>query len=421
MKGIKNAEILCVGTELLLGDVVNTNATYLSGKLAELGISVYHHTVVGDNPGRLKDALTEAAHRSDLVITSGGLGPTYDDLTKETIAEVFGRRLVRNEQLMRRLETYFAENHRVMTENNRKQAMIPEGGIVFDNNYGTAPAVGIEDDARGVTVIMLPGPPRELEPLFAEEVMPYLAGRSGATLVSRNIHIFGMGESSVESILREMMESSENPTLAPYCKDGEVRLRVTAKAENAETARGMCDEMIEKVKKTEVGSFIYGIDCGTLEGALVTALKEAGKTVTAAESCTGGLIAKRITDIAGSSEVFPGSFVTYSAETKQKILGVRGETIENYGVVSSQTAVEMARGARLALGTDIGISTTGIAGPGGGTPETPVGTVYLGISTKKGDRSVLLTLPRKRERSYIRTLAASNAILLALKEIPLLY
>lgn len=414
MKEIKNAEILCVGTELLIGDVVNTNATYLSSKLAELGISVYYQSVVGDNPERLRTALAEAAARADLIITSGGLGPTYDDLTKETIADVFGRKLVMNDEILHKIETYFSETGRLMTDNNRKQALIPEGGIVFRNNYGTAPAAGIEDEATGTTVIMLPGPPRELEPLFAEEVMPYLEKRSGRIIYSRNVHILGMGEAHVEDILRPIMESAVNPSVAPYCGYGEVRLRVTASAESKEKARIMCDEMIEKIKATEVGSVIYGIDCGTLERAVVEFCSEHKKTLATAESCTGGLIAKRITDIPGSSAVFIGSCVTYANEAKVKLVGVNEETLRAHGAVSAETAIEMARGVRNALGSDVGISTTGIAGPDGGTAEKPVGTVYVGISTEKEDKAVLLKFSPRHERTYIRALAASNALSIAL-------
>lgn len=417
MKEIKTAEILCVGTELLLGDIVNTNAAYLSRKLAELGISVYHQTVVGDNPDRLKMALEDSAKRCDLIITSGGLGPTYDDLTKETISAFFGRKLIRNSEILGHMEAYFAETGRVMTKNNKKQADIPEGGIVFRNDYGTAPGACIEDEVMGVTAIMLPGPPRELEPMFAEQVVPYLQKRCGSVLVSRNINIFGMGESTVENILRDLMENSENPTLAPYCKEGEVRLRVTAKAADSEKAYRMCSDMVDRIMNTEVGAAVYGIDCDTIEAELVSRLIEKNMTIATAESCTGGLIAKRITDISGSSAVFMGSCVTYANSAKEALIGVNHATLEAYGAVSEQVAIEMAKGVRKALGTDIAVATTGVAGPGGGTPEKPVGTVWVGISTEKGDRAVLLRLSPRRERSYLRTLAASNALYLALEEL----
>ncbi len=417
MKEIKTAEILCVGTELLLGDIVNTNAAFLSKKLAELGISVYFQSVVGDNPQRLKNAISAAAERSDLIITSGGLGPTYDDLTKETVSEFFGRKLIRNQDIIKDMESYFAETNRTMTENNKKQADIPEGGMFFKNDYGTAPGICIEDEKSGVTAVMLPGPPRELEPLFCEQVMPYLLERSPSVLVSRNINIFGMGESTVENILRSIMESSENPTIAPYCKEGEVRLRITAKAESREKAYKLCTEMIDRIMETEVKDAVYGIDCDSIEAALVSKLSDLGKTIATAESCTGGLIAKRITDIAGSSNVYLGSCVTYANSAKEQLIGVSPDSLRQYGAVSEQVAIEMARGVRRSLGADIAISTTGIAGPGGGTPEKPVGTVWVGISSEKGDRAVLLGLSPRRERSYLRTLAASNALYIALGEI----
>lgn len=416
MKNIKNAEILCVGTELLLGDIVNTNAAFLSRRLADLGISVYQQSVVGDNPDRLRSALGESAARCDLIITSGGLGPTYDDLTKETIASFFGKKLVRDESIVARIENYFAETGRVMTENNKKQADIPEGAIVFENDYGTAPCACIEDEEQGVTVIMLPGPPRELEPIFEEKILPYLERRCGHVLVSRNVNLFGMGESAVESVLRPIMESSSNPTVAPYCSAGEVRLRVTARAENKDEALSMCDEMIEKIMQTEVKEAVYGIDAESIEKALVEKLIKSEKTIATAESCTGGLIAKRITDVPGASSVYLGSCVTYANSAKEALVGVKHETLEKYGAVSEQTAIEMARGVRAALDADLGISTTGIAGPGGGTPEKPVGTVWVGISSEKGDRAVLLRLSPRRERPYLRTLAASNALYLALTE-----
>ncbi|MBE6538257.1 MAG: competence/damage-inducible protein A [Ruminococcaceae bacterium] len=416
MKKINSAEILCVGTELLLGDIVNTNAAFLSRELAALGISVYHQSVVGDNPERLRVALEESAARCDLIITSGGLGPTYDDLTKETVAGFFGRKLIRDDKVMEQIKTFFAEMGRTMTKNNEKQADVPEGATVFENKSGTAPGICIEDEESGVTVVMLPGPPRELEPLYREKVRPYLEKRCESVLVSKNINIFGIGESAVENILRPIMEKASNPTVAPYCAPGEVRLRVTAKAENKDIARSMCDEMIEKIMKTEVRDGVYGIDADSIEDVLIKKLINEGRTVATAESCTGGLIAKRLTDVPGASSVYLGSCVTYANSAKEALVGVKHETLEKYGAVSEQTATEMARGVKKALGADIGISTTGIAGPGGGTPEKPVGTVWVGISSEKGDRAVLLRLSPRRERSYLRTLAASNALYIALKE-----
>ncbi|MBE6668433.1 MAG: competence/damage-inducible protein A [Ruminococcaceae bacterium] len=414
-KKIHTAEILCVGTELLLGDIVNTNASFLSQKLAELGIHVYKHTAVGDNPKRLSDALEAAFAEADLVITSGGLGPTYDDLTKETVAAYFGRKMEMHEPSLEAIKGYFAKTGRVMTKNNEKQAMMPVGAVVFPNHYGTAPSLAIYDEEKNKTAIMLPGPPGEIIPIFNEEVRPYLESRRGEVIVSKNIHIFGMGESAVEEKLKALMTESQNPTVAPYCKEGEVRLRVTAKSENRADALHMCDKMIETISATEVGKFIYGIDIDTLENAVVQFLRKKGLTLATAESCTGGFMAKRITDIAGCSDVFLGGCVTYANEAKERLLGVKHETLERYGAVSEQTAMEMAKGVREALGADIGVSSTGIAGPGGGTAEKPVGTVYIGISTKDGESFRKLSLSSMRSRDYIRKVSVANAYDLVLK------
>lgn len=411
---IQTAEILCVGTELLLGDIVNTNAAYLSRKLAELGIHVYRHTAVGDNPTRLKHALQAAFAEADLVITSGGLGPTYDDLTKETVASYFGREMELHVESLETIRSYFARTGRVMTPNNEKQAMMPVGAIVFPNHYGTAPSLAIEGDGNK-TAIMLPGPPGELCRIFEEEILPYLKRRRASVLVSKNIHIFGMGESAVESKLKELMTESQNPTVAPYCKEGEVRLRVTAEAHTEADAAAMCDDMIDRIRNTEVGAYIYGIDVGTLENAVVEYLRTTGQTLACAESCTGGLIAKRITDIAGCSDVFLGGCVTYANEAKERLLGVSHDSLERFGAVSEQVAREMARGVRERLGTDIGVSATGIAGPGGGTAEKPVGTVYVGISTAKGEQVRKLSLSPMRSREYIRIVTAGNAYDMILK------
>ncbi|MBQ9779218.1 MAG: CinA family nicotinamide mononucleotide deamidase-related protein, partial [Clostridia bacterium] len=286
-KIIRRAEILCVGTELLIGDIVNTNAAYLARRLATMGIGVYRQSVVGDNPGRLAGDLAAALSRADLVITSGGLGPTADDLTKETAARLFGREMELHEPSLARIERFFASSGRVMTPNNRKQAMMPQGAVVFPNDYGTAPALALEND-EGKVLVMLPGPPRELEPLFREQVEPFLHRRCDAVLFSRNIHIAGLGESAVESLLPPEMLASSNPTLAPYCIAGEVRLRVTARAENEQAAAVLCDGVVEKIRKTAIAPHIYGIDVPSAEAALVERLLSLGLSVATAESCTGG-------------------------------------------------------------------------------------------------------------------------------------
>ena len=412
MKDVRSAEILCVGTELLLGDIINTNASYISRRLAALGIPVYRQAVVGDNPERMRQAIAESFSRSDCLILSGGLGPTCDDITKEMVAECLGLELELNEEALERMKAYFSSTGRTMTKNNEKQAMAPRGARVLQNDWGTAPGFVIEQGDH--TAILLPGPPIELEPMWRDRVEPYLFERSDSVIVSKNLYILGMGESAVEEKLRYMMEEYANPTVAPYAGNGECRVRVSARAKDAKAASEMCDGLIEEIKKTEVGEFIYGIDVDSMEKALVMKLMESGKTIACAESCTGGLIAKRITDISGSSAVFLGGCVTYACSAKEKLVGVSHETLEKYGAVSEQTALEMARGVRLALGADIGISTTGIAGPGGGTPEQPVGTVYIAVSTAEGEKVKLLQLSPKRSREFIRICAATNAMSLAL-------
>ena len=407
---IRSAEILCVGTELLIGDIVNTNAAYIARRLATLGIGVYRQSVVGDNPERLAADLQTALDRVDLVITSGGLGPTYDDLTKETAAAVFGREMALHEESLARIERYFAATGRVMTDNNRKQAMMPTGAIVLPNDYGTAPALALVRE-DGKTLVMLPGPPRELEPIFREQVEPLLHPRCDAILYSRNIHIAGLGESAVENALPKELLDSANPTLAPYCTAGEVRLRVTAKAKSEAEAAALCDAMIDRIQATAVAPYIYGIDVPSAEAALVAALSEKGLTVATAESCTGGLIAKRLTDVAGCSAVVAGGAVTYQTREKTAILGVSPELIERCSVVSAEVAEAMAKGALSRFDTNLAIATTGYAGPGGGTERDPVGTVYIAVATKNTVQSRRLSLSPWRDRAYIRTVAATNAIL----------
>jgi nicotinamide-nucleotide amidase len=417
---IRTCEILCVGTELLLGDIINTNAAFLSKRLAALGISVYHQSVVGDHADRLRSALTDAFEghgrpSADLVILSGGLGPTYDDMTKETVAAFFGREMYTHEESLERIRSYFERTGRVMTPNNAKQAQMPTGATVFPNDYGTAPALAVSDGKR--TAILLPGPPAELEPIFDELVVPYLQRYTDGVLVSHNIHIMGLGESAVETALGDLMISAQNPTVAPYCKAGEVRLRVTAKAANAATADEMCAEMIDRIRKTDVDPYIYGIDVETPEAALFELMKKEGLTLATAESCTGGMLGERMTAIAGSSAVYLGGAVTYTNEQKIKMLGVSAKTIDNFTEVSEQCACEMADGARRLLGADVAISTTGYAGPGGGTAENPVGTVYVAVSTEKATRAVRLSYSGRKSRDYIRTAAASRAFLLAVEMI----
>lgn len=414
---IRTAEILCVGTELLLGDIVNTNASFLSRRLASLGISVYHQAVVGDHPDRLRMALSDAFEGhgrppADLVILSGGLGPTYDDLTKETVASYFGREMALHEESLVRIRDFFARTGRVMRPNNEKQALMPVGAVVFPNDYGTAPALGVGDGEH--TAILLPGPPAELEPIFDEQVVPFLRRYTEGVLISRNIHIAGLGESEVEHRLHDLMVAATNPTLAPYCKAGEVRLRVTAKAADVEAATALCDGMVDTVLHTDVSEWVYGIDCDNAETALVRRFAEQGWTVASAESCTGGMIGERLTAVPGASAVYVGGAVTYTNEMKMNLLGVSPSTIEAYTEVSPETAAEMAEGVRRLTGADVGISTTGYAGPGGGTDINPVGTVFIGIATAAGVETHKLYY-RQKSRAYVREAAASRAMLEAIR------
>lgn len=406
---IRNAEILCVGTELLLGEVVNTNASYIGRELARLGISVYHTSVVGDNPTRLRKAVSDALESADLLILSGGLGPTYDDLTKETVADVLGLPMVRDENILSEIEEYFASTGRAMPPNNAKQADIPLGALPIPNHTGTAPGIFIEKGEK--VVVLLPGPPFELQPMFKEFVFPRLRDMSDKILISHNVHIMGMGESEVEMHLLDLMKNSTNPTLAPYAKEGEMRLRVGALAKNESEGEKMCAEMIEKIKASPVGKHVYALDAEELEKLVVDTLKEKHLTLSVAESCTGGYLGKRITDVSGASAVFAGGFITYTNDAKIKLLGVDPETLEKHSAVSAETAIEMAQGARERLGTDIAVSITGEAGPNPDpTTGQDVGTVFIGVSYNKGSYSVRLSVSHHRDREYIRKVASSRAL-----------
>ena len=396
-------EIIAVGTELLLGEIVNTDAPMIAQGLAELGIGVYFQTVCGDNPDRLKSVLEVAKQRADLIITTGGLGPTADDLTKETIAAAFGKGLVRDEESMARLREHF--EGRTMTKNNEKQADVPEGCTVFQNDWGTAPACAFEGE--GCLVIMLPGPPRECTPLFREKVMPFLEKRRGGALCSRYVKVFGMGESEMASRLSRQMDTWENPTAAPYAKEGECRVRITAMGKNKEEAFAMTEPAVREVRQV-LGDVVYGVDVDSLEQVVVQEMTARGLTLATAESCTGGLMGKRITDVPGASACYLGGVVSYHNEVKENLLGVRHETLMTKGAVSEDTACQMAQGVRKALGANIGISTTGVAGPGGGTPEKPVGLIYVGISTKDKTWAVRILRPRQ-SRENLRRLASSTA------------
>jgi nicotinamide-nucleotide amidase len=399
-----NCEILAVGTELLLGNTVNTDASNLSDMLATLGINVYWHTVVGDNPQRLSEAVSIAKSRADLIITTGGLGPTYDDLTKTILAQCFGLELEYHPEEAESLRCWFAKSSSVpYTDNNLQQAWLPQGCTVFHNQWGTAP--GCAFYAENIHVVMLPGPPNECLPMFRHCAIPYLQALTEDTLVSRQIRVFGLGESATEAIFRTQMEQMQNPTLATYAKPGDVMLRVTAKAKSQAEAAALCEPVVRQVCD-RLGAYVYGVDVDDLETVVLSLLKEKQLTFSAAESLTGGLIGARFTALAGASQVFRGGAVTYCDEVKAAMLGIDPTLIQTHGAVSEETATAMAQGVRLATGSDLGVSATGLAGPDG-DGVNPVGTVFVGLADREHVWVRHLHLGTGRAR--VRTLAANNA------------
>lgn len=374
-------ELIAVGTEILLGNIVNTNSAYLSEKCAELGLAVYYQSVVGDNPDRMKRVIKTALDRSDVIILTGGLGPTEDDLTKEITAEVMGFPLVEDLHTKELMETYLKEyekNHpqRRITKNNYKQTMVPKGSIVLDNHNGTAP--GLIMEKKGKTAILLPGPPNEMVPMFEESVYPYLRKKQPEIIYSRMVKICGIGESQVAEEIQDLIEKQTNPTIAPYAKTGEVHLRITAKAEDEKKCKEMIKPIVHELKK-RFGKDVFATkEEKTLEEAVVDLLKEKNMTLSLAESCTGGAVAARIVNVPGASEALMCGFVTYTNRAKRKCLGVKKSTLKNEDAVSAKCAKEMAKGGAKAAETDVCLSVTGLAGPGGGTEETPVGTVFMG-------------------------------------------
>lgn len=373
------AEIIAVGTEILLGDIVNSNAQYLAQELAALGIDMYYQQVVGDNEKRIIHAFKEAYSRSDIVITTGGLGPTDDDLTKEVAAKYFNRELYYDQESIKKIKDYFKLRERKMTENNLKQGLIPEGAIIINNNNGTAPGVIIEKNDK--VMIILPGPPKEMKPMFEETVKPYLQKKSNSILVSKIIKIIGIGESAVAEKLKDIMDAQTNPTIAPYAKDAGVVLRITAKANSEKEALELI-EPIEKEIINRLGNNVYATEDIDIEEVVAKLLIEKKLTISTAESCTGGMIAGTLINYPGISKVFLEGAVTYSNEAKQDRLGVKNKTLDKYGAVSEETAREMAIGIAKTSKTDVSIVTTGIAGPEGGTLEKPVGLVYIGVYVK---------------------------------------
>lgn len=400
-------ELISVGTELLLGNIVNTNAQFLAEKCALLGLSMFNQTVVGDNRQRLKEAVDTAVGRSDLVILTGGLGPTEDDLTKETCAEALGCQLVEDNHTRERIQEFFKNSiYKEIPENNWKQAIVPEGAIVLDNDNGTAPGLIMEKD--GKRLILLPGPPGEMIPLFNGQVDPYLRKLRPEFLVSRMVKVCGMGESQVEDKLLDLIDSQTNPTIATYAKTGEVHVRVTAAAPDDAAAERLLKPVVKEIKK-RLGRAVYSVrEEETLEMAVVRLLKKHELTVATAESCTGGLIAGRIVNVAGASDVFKEGFVTYSNKAKRKHLDVSKSTLKKYGAVSRETAREMAIGGAFATDSDVCVSVTGIAGPDGGTEEKPVGLVYMACCFK--DNVTVEKYQFKGNRSKVREYAVVRAL-----------
>lgn len=401
------AELIAVGTELLLGNIANTDAQMLSEKLSALGITVHHHTVVGDNPQRLEEALETARKRADIIITTGGLGPTYDDLTKQTICKTFGRELELHEDILEEIRTWFqTKMGKTMPENNVQQAMLPLNCTVFDNPVGTAPGCAFEED--GVHVLMLPGPPFECRYMFENRAARYLEKLTDGVIVSHEIKIFGMGESSVEEALWEPMTTLTNPTLAPYAKLNECMVRATAKAGTMEEAEALLAPLVERVREI-LGDVVYGVDVESLEAVVSGLLRERGLTLAAAESCTGGLVAKRMTDLPGASEVFRGGVVSYTNGVKAGVLGVPEELLERFGAVSEPVARAMAECCRKICGSDLAVSVTGVAGPDTDDRGNEVGTVFIALTDGSETICQKLSCGRGRGRDRVRSAAASNA------------
>ncbi|MGI5987431.1 MAG: competence/damage-inducible protein A [Dysosmobacter sp.] len=400
------AEIIAVGTELLLGNIANTNAQELSQALSSVGINVYWHTVVGDNPARLAEAVDIARRRADVILTTGGLGPTYDDLTKQTVCAAFGLPLVFHPEILEGIRAYFEKNvHLTMPENNRPQAEFPDGAVIFPNSVGTAPGCAFQCD--GVHVVMLPGPPFEMRTMLRDHALPYLRTLSKEVIVSHDIMTFGLGESPMEELLRERMTHMENPSLATYAKPSEVRLRATAKAPTAEAAEDMLRPVVDEVCAL-LGDVVYGVDVASLEAACSALLRERGMTLSSAESCTGGQIAQRMTALAGASQVYRGGVVSYWTDMKANVLGVSREILDQYGAVSEQTARAMAQGARRITGADVAVSVTGVAGPDPDERGNGVGLVFIGLDTPEGTFCRRCDFGQRR-RDRIQELAANHA------------
>lgn len=406
------AEILAVGTELLMGQISNTNAQYITRRLNDVGVNVYYHSVVGDNPDRLKKSVMLALSRADVLITTGGLGPTKDDITKETITEALDIKLVRHEETFQKIKEFFERVNRKMMENNVKQAYLPENSIIIPNYNGTAPGCIIEKN--GKVVIMFPGPPKEMIPMFEETVFNYFEKKTGQTIGSRMLKIFGLGESEMETRIIDLVESQSNPTIAPYVNQGEVVVRITARCRNCNEAIEMINPVIEKIRE-RLGPNLYALNGESMEEIVVGLLKEKNINISVAESCTGGMLAAKLVNVPGVSQVFEQGFITYSDQTKIDILKVSPQTISTYGAVSRQTAIEMVNGLINKTKARAGISITGIAGPDEDINEKPTGTVFIAVSLDGEVDCIELKLNGDRER--VRHVACLNALNMLRKKI----
>lgn len=411
-----NSEIICVGTELLMGDVLNTNASVIASKLAMLGINCYYHTVVGDNPIRLKDVVLKALERSDLIVLTGGLGPTYDDLTKEVVADALGLSMHFDHEIYKGIEDYFNRMGRIPTKNNERQAFVPYGAKVLVNHHGTAPGILIEHKDK--VVILLPGPPHELIHMFDDSVFPYLVSKNDTKIVSRRVYLFGIGEAAVEELLETQMRTMSNPTIAPYAGAQGLYLRITAGADTEEAANTMIEPVIQEVIQL-LKQYVIGIDIISFEKVVLDALIKSNLTISTAESCTGGYLSERLTKEPGSSKVYLGGVAAYDNAMKVKLLGVSETTLNKYGAVSAEVCIEMAKGIKNLSGSDVSIAITGILGPKGGSVSKPVGTIYIALNYLGTITCVHYLLDRgtKDSRERIRMSASSHAMKLLLDAI----
>ena len=407
------AEILAVGTEILLGDIINTNAQFISKELASLGIDVYRQEVIGDNEDRLLEAIEEIFYRSDILICTGGLGPTEDDLTKETICKYFNADLELHEESLEELKNYYKRLDRPMTESNLKQVYFPKESKVLSNPNGTAPGMILEKNDK--VAVILPGPPREMKPMFLNYVKAYLKDKGNGVIISEVLRVLGVGESTAANMIKDFINNGVNPTVAPYAKEDDVIFRITARGKSEEEGRKLIAPVKEEIKR------VFNLDCYgegeelTIEEALGKLLVDRKLTISTAESCTGGMIASRLINYPGISEVFLEGAVTYSNEAKERTLNVKKKTLDTYGAVSEETAKEMAIGISKRTGSDISVVTTGIAGPGGGSEEKPVGLVYIGLYYKGNVKAFKYIFNGNRHN--VRTKATVTALDLVRREI----